>query len=407
MTIRRFDKYVSGLVFALVLLLAQVSTLSAGPLLAGIDVLQQTDFAGLEGKRVGVITNQTGVDRHGRSLVDLLFAAKKLTLVAIFSPEHGFRGDQDAGAHVDHARDAQTGLPVFSLYGKTRRPTAEMLRGIDTLVFDIQDVGARFYTYLSTMGICMEEAAAHGIEFVVLDRPNPLGGDVLEGPVLEKTGSFVGYFPVPIRHGLTAGEMARLHAEAKGLKLRLTVIPVRGWRRSMLFDQTGRSWVRPSPNLRSLDAALLYPGLCLFEATNLSVGRGTDAPFRWFGAPWLDAKALVRTLEAARLAGVRFHVEARTPATDVHARRWCHGVRVEVTDRAAVRSVAIFVHVVCALRDQGVAEFALKRQHAALLVGSDIFAAVFRARRSPAQILAGFATSAAGCAESRRPHLLY
>jgi uncharacterized protein YbbC (DUF1343 family) len=379
----------------------------AAAFMTGIDALERSDFTVLQGKRVGVITNQTGVDRQGRSTVDVLFASRKFKLVAIFSPEHGFRGDQTGGASVGDSTDPVTGLPVYSLYGRTHRPTAEMLRGIDVLVFDIQDVGARFYTYLTTMALCMEEASKRGIDFVVLDRPDPLGGEMLEGPVLDGPFDFTGYFPVPVRHGMTPGEMARLHADLKGLKVRLTVVPLQGWSRGMHYDETGYPWVRPSPNIRDLDAALLYAGLGLFEASNVSVGRGTGSPFLWFGAPWLDSERLVKTLEAAALPGLRFMAETRTPGEDIYSGQACRGVRVEVLDRRRVRALDVFVHAVCALRDQKASAFLMRAQESALMMGSNIYKAVFTSQDPPAKILADYEKSWRAFAAMRQKYLLY
>ena len=392
---------------ALALCLAAAAPASAA-MLAGIDVLEQADFELLRGKRVGVITNQTGADAAGRGTVDVLFASKKLQLVAIFSPEHGFRGDHRDGDPVGDMKDPATGLPVFSLYGKTRRPTAEMLRGIDVLVFDIQDVGTRAYTYLSTMGMCMEEAAKLGIEFVVLDRPNPLGGTVLEGPVLTGPFEFTGYFPVPIRHGMTAGEIARLHDGTKGLHLRLTVVPLKGWSRSALYDETAYPWINPSPNIRGLDAALLYPGFVWFEASPYSVGRGTDSPFLWFGAPGLDAASMVRALDAAGLAGARFSVENRTPTEDAYAGTTCRGVRVDILDRKAVRGLDIFVHAVAAMRKLRASAPAWGGfDVAATNAGQSFYRAVLESPDSPRKILADYETSWRAFDASRGKYLLY
>ncbi|HAM34866.1 MAG TPA: DUF1343 domain-containing protein [Elusimicrobia bacterium] len=391
-------------------LLALALTVWARPaagMLAGVDVLERSNFAALQGKRVGIITNQTGVDWSGRSTVDVLHASKKLTLVAIFSPEHGFRGNLADGVVVDNSVDPATGLPIYSLYGKTKRPTDSMLKGIDVLVFDIQDVGARFYTFLTTMGYCMEEASKRGIEFVVLDRPNPLGGATLEGPVLEGPFDFTGYYPVPVRHGLTAGEMALLHAEAKGLKLKLSVIALQGWTRDTLHDGTGYRWINPSPNIRSLDAALLYPGIGCFESTNVSVGRGTDSPFLWFGAPWLDAQRLVRILKAAALPGVRFRFEARTPTADLYAGQACQGISIEILDRRRLRGLDIFVHAVCALRDIKAESFRMEKAGAALMVGSNIYRAVFSSQDPPKKILADFEKSWRPFDAARKKFLLY
>jgi len=393
-------------------LLALVLCLAAAPasaaLLAGIDALERADFELLRGKRVGIITNHTGADYAGRSTVDLLFASKKLQLVAIFSPEHGFRGDHRDGDPVGDMKDPATGLPVYSLYGKTRRPTPEMLRGLDVLVFDIQDVGTRAYTYLSTMGLCMEEAAKHGLEFVVLDRPNPLGGAVLEGPVLEPPFDFTGYFPVPVRHGMTPGEMARLHADAKGLKLRLTVVPLQGWTRETLYDETAYPWIDPSPNIRGLDAALLYPGFVDFESSPYSVGRGTDQPFLWFGAPGLDAAAMVRALDAAGLEGARFTVEDRTPAQDIYAGKPCRGVRVDVVDRKKVRSLDIFVHAVSALRRSRVVAVSWAGLDlAAMKAPRNIYRAVLESSEPPRAILAAYEASWRTFDAGRAKYLLY
>lgn len=391
---------------ALILLLAAAPASAA--LLAGIDALERADFELLRGKRVGVITNHTGADYAGRSTVDLLFASKKLTLVAIFSPEHGFRGDHRDGDPVGDIKDPATGLPVYSLYGQTRRPTAEMLKGLDVLVFDIQDVGTRAYTYLSTMGLCMEEAEKHGLEFVVLDRPNPLGGAVLEGPVLEPPFDFTGYFPVPVRHGMTPGEMARLHADAKGLKLRLTVVPLQGWTRDTLYDETAYPWIDPSPNIRGLDAALLYPGFVGFESSPYSVGRGTGSPFLWFGAPGLDAAAMVRALDAAGLEGARFTVEDRTPTQDIYAGKPCRGVRVDVTDRKKVRSLDIFVHAVGALRRSRVVAVSWAGLDlTAMKAPRNIYRAVLESSESPRAILAAYEASWRAFDAGRSKYLLY
>ena len=387
-------------VLALVLALAGAARPAAATLV-GIDVLERSGFAALRGKRVGVIANQTAVDSSGRNTVDALFAAKELTLAAIFSPEHGFRGDHRDGDSVSDSTDPVTGLPIHSLYGDAKRPTGAMLRGLDVLVFDIQDVGSSHYTYLTTMALCMEEAAKRGLEFVVLDRPDPLGGTEVEGPVREGPFDFTDYFPVPTRHGLTAGETARLHADVKGLKLKLTVIRVQGWNRGDLYDATGLRWVNPSPNIRSLDAALLYPGLGLFEAANVSVGRGTDEPFLWFGAPDLDAASVVRTLNAAAMPGLRFREESRTPTEDEFAGRPCRGVRVEVLDRRRVRSLDVFVRAVCALRGQKnlLIDDAGSRK--------SLFRQIFESADPPEKFLADYEKSWRAFAAAREKYLLY
>ncbi|MBL9079139.1 MAG: DUF1343 domain-containing protein [Planctomycetes bacterium] len=297
----------------------------------GADVLAAEHCERLRGRKVGLITNHTGVLADGRRTADLLHGAEGVTLVALFAPEHGADGRLDAA--VADARDAATGLPVFSLYGATRTPTAAMLQGIDTLVFDVQDVGCRFYTYLATMRNGLVAAAAHGLRFVVLDRPNPLGGIALEGPVAPADRlDFVASHRVPLRHGLTAGELARMIVGEDGVRAELDVVRCDGWQRADLWADTGLRWTDPSPNLRSVTQALLYPGIGLLEGTNLSVGRGTDRPFERIGAPWCDGVALAAALRAAALPGVAFVPVRFTPTASRCAGEPCDGVDVVVTD---------------------------------------------------------------------------
>jgi uncharacterized protein YbbC (DUF1343 family) len=386
---------------------AQAPAPSQAGVLTGLDSAELDGFSLLAGKRVGIITNQTGVDRAGRSAVDVLFAAPKLRLTAIFSPEHGFRGTAADGEVIGNSTDPVTGLPIYSLYGSVHRPTSAMLAGVDVLVFDIQDVGARFYTYLTTMALCMEEAAKRKIPFVVLDRPNPISGDIIEGPVLPKNiQDFTGYFPVPVRHGLTAGEMARLHKAVRGIDADLTVVPARGWTRGLFQDEAGLPWVNPSPNIRGVDAAIMYPGIGGFESTNMAVGRGTDSPFMWFGAPWLDAARLTATLNAAGLPGVKFRAEDKVPQKDLYAGKLCRGVRMEITDRAAVRPMDIFVHAVCALRDKAYYRD-FRFEEARLTAGNNVYKAVYGSKEPAAAIVADFKAQSAAFAETRRPYLLY
>ncbi|HID24038.1 MAG TPA: DUF1343 domain-containing protein [Planctomycetaceae bacterium] len=309
------------------------------PVLTGIDVLRQNAFRQLAGRRVGLITNHTGVDRRGERTASLLHQAPNVTLVALFSPEHGPTGRLDQ-PQIQDMHDPELGLPVFSLYGKTRKPTGARLKGIDTLVFDIQDIGTRFYTYISTMGLAMQAAAEQGLRFVVLDRPNPINGVDVEGPVLDSgRESFVGFHRIPIRHGMTAGELARMFNTEKRIGVDLRVIGVEGWRRNDFFDATGLLWVNPSPNMRSLTEALLYPGIGLLETTNLSVGRGTDTPFELIGAPWIDPRELARELNAAGLPGVRFVPRYFTPTASKYQGQRCGGVNIMIVDRRAFRPI--------------------------------------------------------------------
>jgi uncharacterized protein YbbC (DUF1343 family) len=319
-----------------------------GQTLAGIDVLEEDKFAPLAGKHVGLITNQTGADRNGKSTIDLLAHAPEVKLVALFSPEHGIRGvmDQDVASNID----AATGLTVNSLYGETRRPTDEMLRGIDALVFDVQDAGVRFYTYVTTMAYSMEVAASHHIPFYVLDRPDPLGGDAMEGPVLDRDKTnFVGYFPMPVRIGMTLGEMAQMFNAENHIGADLHVIQMQNWRRAQYYEQTGLPWIAPSPNLRSLNAALLYPGIDILQTAGVSVGRGTDAPFEAFGAPWISATEFVDYMNRRFVPGVRFVPVHFTPNAGLHQGKLCAGAGLVITDRATLNSMLMGFEIAAAL----------------------------------------------------------
>jgi uncharacterized protein YbbC (DUF1343 family) len=337
------------------LLAALLLLLPAAPVRTGVEVLVRDGFQPLQGKRVGLVTNHSGIDAERRSTIDLLAAGKGYTLTALFSPEHGLRGTEDA--NVSSSKDAKTGLPIHSLYGKTRKPTAEMLKDVDLLVFDIQDIGARYYTYCTTLALVMEAAREHDKAVLVLDRPNAIGGDAVEGPVLDEAlrGSFIGYFGLPARHGMTVGELARLYNAEFKIGCRLDVVKMEGWTRSQYFDQTGLPWVNPSPNMRSLPAAIAYPGLGALEASNLSVGRGTDKPFLVYGAPWIAGPALCRELESRKLPGVRWKPATFRPAKQPgmplypHTDQDCAGFEVEIPDRAAFRPVTAALQVLDAL----------------------------------------------------------
>jgi uncharacterized protein YbbC (DUF1343 family)/CubicO group peptidase (beta-lactamase class C family) len=339
----------------------QVATLAAAalpayreksfhPVATGIDVLVREDFKRLKDRRVGLVTNHTGRDSEGRATIDLLHKAPGVTLVALFSPEHGIRGQVDA--KVPDSKDERTGLPIFSLYGARKKPTAETLKGIDTLVFDIQDAGCRFYTYISTLGYVLESAGQHKLKVFVLDRPNPIGGLAVEGPVRDAgRESFVSYHALPIRHGLTVGELALLFNKERKLGADLEVVRMEGWRRGDFYDATGLTWINPSPNLRSLNAALLYPGIGLLETTNLSVGRGTERPFEWVGAPWLDGRRLAEALAKQKLAGIRFVPLKLTPSASTFKGKLCGGVQLIVDDWAKFQPVRTGLAVACTLRE--------------------------------------------------------
>jgi uncharacterized protein YbbC (DUF1343 family) len=318
--------------------------------LLGIDVLKRDGFRQLAGRKVGLITNHTGQDRDGVSTVKLLHEAKNMQLVTLFSPEHGFAGKLDV-SKIGDSKDEATGLKVLSLYGETRRPTAAMLEGIDTLVFDIQDVGARFYTFVSTMGEAMKAASQHQRRFVVLDRPNPINGVDFAGPMLDSgKESFVGFHRLPVRHGMTVGELARLFNAELKLNLDLQVIECEGWRRADYWDATGLTWINPSPNMRSLTEALLYPGIALLETTNVSVGRGTDTPFEVIGAPWLDGRKVTESLNAARVPGVRFVPIQFQPTSSTHANKLCGGINIIITDRSRFEPLRTGFEIAAAVR---------------------------------------------------------
>jgi uncharacterized protein YbbC (DUF1343 family) len=319
--------------------------------LTGLDVLVRDEFAPFRGKRVGLITNHTGIDRLGRRNVDLFAKADGVTLQAIFSPEHGLQGRLDQET-IDDTRDAATGTRVFSLYqGDRRRPTAEMLQNIDVLVFDIQDIGARFYTYITTMAYAMEEAATHHIPFYVLDRPNPITGLAVEGPILDESyRSFIGYFEMPVRHGMTIGEVAKMFNAERKIGAELEVIRMEDWRREQWFDETGLPWVDPSPNMRSLQQALLYPGVAMLEGLgNYSVGRGTDTPFEFVGADWINGPRLAEYLNRRGLPGVRFYAVRRTPQASRFAGTTIDGVQISVLQRDRLESTRLGLEIAAAL----------------------------------------------------------
>jgi uncharacterized protein YbbC (DUF1343 family) len=340
--------------FTLSVVLLASATLEARPsprhsghaarVLTGLDVLEAEKFSPLRGKHIGLITNHTGLDEQGRSNMDLLAHASGVELVALFSPEHGLAGRNNE--KVASSKDPTTGLPVYSLYGETRRPSDEMLQGIDALVFDIQDAGVRFYTYTVTMAYCMEEAAKRKIAFFVLDRPNPVGGETVEGPMLDpdKT-SFVAYYPLPVRYGLTIGELAQFFNSENHIGADLHVIPMRNWHRNYFFESTGIKWVPPSPALRTTKGSILYPGIEILQDSGVSVGRGTQAPFEVFGAPWMDGDAVAAALDERHLPGLRFESKSFIPIGGPHSGQRCNGVSIRITDRFVVRSMRVGLEI--------------------------------------------------------------
>lgn len=378
----------------------------------GVEVLLRDSIHLLEGGwRVGLITNHTGIASDGATTIDLLHRAPGVELVALFSPEHGIRGRAEAGEPVEDETDSRTGLPIHSLYGRTRKPTPEMLRGLDALVFDIQDIGARYYTYVSTMALAMQAAAEAGVRFIVLDRPNPIGGAHVQGTVLDTAfASFVGMYPVPMRHGMTVGELARLVNGAFGIGAELHVVPAQGWSRELWYDETGLPWVPPSPNMPSLESATHYPGTCLFEGTNLSVGRGTDRAFQQIGAPWLDATTLVERLNAYALAGVRFERVEFTPmepGDEKYAGVTVQGVRFIVTDRALYDPTVAGVAALLEVRRLAGERWEWRPNQFDRLAGTDRLRGAIEAGRPLGELTREWEADLAAFRELRSRYLLY
>lgn len=370
----------------------------------GIDVLEAEDFAPLRGKRVGLITNQTGVDARGRRTIDLLAHANGVKLVALFSPEHGIRGRMDQS--VANSTDEVTGLPIYSLYGATRRPSPEMLANLDALVFDIQDAGVRFYTFITTMGYCMEGAARQHIQYFVLDRPNPLGGEIIEGPMLDRDKtSFVAYFPIPVRYAMTLGELARMFNAENHIGADLHVIQMKNWRRSEFYDQTGLTWISPSPNLRTLREDFPYPGIEILQAAGVSVGRGTDTPFGHFGAPWIRSAQLLVELDSRKVPGVRFAETEFTPNDGLYKGQLCHGASVTVTNRETFRSMLTGLETIAALHKLYRQNFQIAKT--VELLGSQSTVDQLERGEDPRRIIAGWAPALDQFRALRQKYLLY
>jgi uncharacterized protein YbbC (DUF1343 family) len=370
----------------------------------GLDVLEAQKFSPLKGKRVGLITNHTGLDSQGRSTIEALAHAPNAKLVALFSPEHGIAGHADE--KISSSKDASTGLPIYSLYGDHLRPTDEMLTGLDALVFDVQDAGVRFYTYTTTMAYCMEEAAKRNIAFFVLDRPNPLGGEIVEGPMLDpdKT-SFVAYYPLPIRYALTIGELAQLFNSENHINADLHVIQLKNWHRNFFFESTSLRWVPPSPNLRTLKGSLLYPGLEILQNAGVSVGRGTEAPFEEFGAPWINGEEVAAELNARDLAGVHFVNQPFVPVSGLYTGRRCGGVGIRVTDRNTLRSLRVGLEIASILQKKYPKDFDAGKL--ILLLGNADTVSALQAGTPPEKIIASWSNDLANFDSMRRKYFLY
>jgi uncharacterized protein YbbC (DUF1343 family) len=375
----------------------------------GVETLFREHKNLLKGKRVGLITNPTGVDSELRSSVDLFAEDPDIELTALYGPEHGVRGDAQAGDKVDYYIDEKTGLPVYSLYGDTRKPTPEMLKNVDILVFDIQDVGARFYTYIYTMAYAMEAAKEQGIPFVVLDRPNPLGGEVVEGPVLEeKYSSFVGKYPIPLRHGMTVGELAQLFNKEFGIGADLTVVKMKKWKRSFDYDEINLPFVMPSPNMPTLETAFVYPGTGLIEGTNVSEGRGTTKPFELLGAPFINGTELSEKLNNLHLDGVKFRAASFTPSFSKHSGQLSHGVQVYVTDREKYQSVETGLHIVKTIHDLYGEEFSFNKSgNFDLLIGNSWVREELEKGTDVEDIIAKWQKDTKAFKKIRKQYLLY
>ncbi|MBI3969074.1 MAG: DUF1343 domain-containing protein [Chloroflexi bacterium] len=375
----------------------------------GVDVLLDRKLDLVAGKRIGLVTNPTGVTGKLVSTVDALAGNPNVKLTALFGPEHGVRGAAQAGDHIGDAVDKRTGVTAYSLYGETKRPTAAMLRNVDVLVFDVQDVGTRFYTYIYTLAYVMEAAAQSAKRVIVLDRPNPLSGLAVEGAVLEKgLESFVGLYPIPLRHGMTIGELAELYRGEFGIKCDLTVVTMEGWRRRLWYDETGLPWIPPSPNVPTLDSAVVYPGTGLLEATNLSVGRGTTRPLETLGAPWIEAEAWADDLNGRGLAGVRFRPTYFVPTFDVYRSQNCGGVQVHVLDRLRFRPIEIGLSLIQSARKLYPDKFAWQRGNGfELMAGNNRIRSQVESGAPVVEIARGWDEGLTRFAEARRKYLLY
>ncbi len=375
-----------------------------GKVQTGIDVMAAEKFGSLIGLRVGLITNHSGVDSTGRRTVDLFHRTKGLKLAAIFSPEHGFSGK--AEGKVSSSQERSTGIPIYSLYGTSLKPTPKMLAGLDALVFDIQDAGARFYTYITTMGYAMEACAKKKIPFYVLDRPNPINASAVQGPVLDNDlKSFTGYFPLPIRHGMTVGELATMFNAEKKMGVKLQVVTMRGYERSQWYDETGLLWISPSPNLQTLTQAILYPGVALVEGSNVSVGRGTATPFEIFGAPWINAEELAAYLNDREIEGVTFVPVDFTPNSGPFRKELCHGARVILVDRQSLDAPALGIEIVSALYQLYPAKFQIDKTLG--LIGSREVLQALKNGQDPAIIVQNWQDSLEAFCTLRSKYLLY
>lgn len=384
----------------------------------GLDVLLNKHLGLIEGKRLGIITNQTGIASSGEHIVDVLSKIPDVSISALFAPEHGIRGDLPDAIEMASYIDERTGIRIWSLYGQHLKPTQEMLEQVDVLVYDIQDVGVRFYTFISTMGLAMEAAAEDGKKFIVLDRPNPVNGLTIEGPIIEEQYfSFVGQYPIPVRYGMTPGELARM-IKGEGWmeqmdRLDLQIIPMEGWKRDMWYDETGLPWIKPSPNIPSILTSALYPGLCLVEALNVSEGRGTMRPFEQIGAPWIDSYELAKKMNEYALPGIYFKPITFTPVSLPGAATWnkymdqeIHGLSLVITDRESLRPLDVMVCLLVVLKKHYPKELELG-DYLERLIGIQSFRQSINDLHPPEEILKEWEPGIQGFKKTREKYLLY
>jgi uncharacterized protein YbbC (DUF1343 family) len=414
----------SGIAFIFLFLLLALSNCSSEKIepnrvQTGLDRVVADNFSGFKGKNLGIVCNHTSRDKTGEHIVDLFHKNKSCSVRAIFAPEHGFRGKEAAGSSIEDDMDPRTGIKIYSLYGDTKKPTEKMLENIDMLIYDIQDIGARFYTYISTMTYCMEAAAENDIPIAVFDRPNPIRGNIVEGPILQEDyQSFVGLHPIPIRYGLTPGELAILINKSGYLKNKikadLSVIKLKGWKRSLWYDQTDLPWIAPSPNIPDLETALVYPGMCLLEGTNLSEGRGTDTPFLLFGAPWISSDTLVSKLNRMDFEGIKFQGQNFKPVDipgQAHNPKYenqeCRGIRLQITDRETYRPVKTAVKILATINNNYPENFQWRKRWIDLLTGSDDLRKNFKNNAAVESLLQDWQTQAQAFEKLSKKYYLY
>ncbi len=385
----------------------------------GADLLLSENYDLIKNKNIAIVTNHTAVLSNGTHIVDTLFARKDLNIVALFGPEHGIRGDAPDGMKIEDGKDYKTGLPVFSLYGKIRKPTKEMLKDVDVLIFDIQDIGARFYTFISTMYNIIESAAENNIPLIILDRPNPINGVYIDGPLREEEfKSFVAIAPIPVVHGMTVGELANIFNEEKMItsenKANITVIKMKNWERSYFYDECGLDFVKPSPNIPNLDAAIIYPGICLLEGTNISEGRGTYSPFLQIGAPYIKSDELIAKLNSYGISGVKVSPISYTPNAIPNMSMYpkykdeeCHGIKIEITDRNKLNSLKFGVKLVAAIHALYPDYFEYRRNWLDKLYGSEALKNMINDGKSPNEIFESWKTDLSEFSKLRKKYLLY